>query len=158
MNNPIKQLSIIDESELKAALTLVQRVFLEFEAPDYSDEGIQHFKQFISFDTITQQLAAQELTLWAYFSNEATITGLIAVRLPNHISLLFVDKTFHRQGIARQLMKTATTYCQTVHMATQLTLNSSPYALDAYHHLGFIPTGSQQEVDGIIFTPMKKIL
>ncbi|EOL45166.1 GNAT family N-acetyltransferase [Enterococcus caccae] len=158
MYHLIKQLSTENEGELKEALTLVQDVFHEFEAPDYSNEGIEHFKQYISFDTIKQQIVAQDLIVWAYFANGTKITGMIALRLPNHISLLFVDKRFHKQGIARQLLETAFTYCQTVHNATQVTLNSSPYALDVYKHLGFVPTDNQHVIDGIIFTPMKKIL
>ncbi|MEI5990669.1 GNAT family N-acetyltransferase [Enterococcus crotali] len=158
MNHLIKQLSGTNESELKEALALTKDVFQEFEAPDYSNEGIEHFNQFISFDTINQQIAKHELMIWAYFSDRTNLTGMIALRLPNHLSLLFVDKSFHRQGIARQLLETVITYCQTVHKVTELTVNSSPYAFNAYKHLGFIPTDDQQEIDGIIFTPMKIIL
>lgn len=35
----------IKENELTNALDLVWRVFLEYEAPDYSEEGIQEFKR-----------------------------------------------------------------------------------------------------------------
>lgn len=158
MNHSIKQLSRTNKAELKVALALAQEVFQEFEAPDYSDEGIQQFNQFISFETIHQQIANQELMIWAYFSDKTTLTGMIALRLPNHISLLFVNKMFHRQGIARILMQTVAIHCQSVYMVAKLTLNSSPYAFNAYKHLGFIPTDNQQEIDGIIFTPMEKIL
>lgn len=158
MIHSIKLLSPISKVEVKKTLALVQSVFHEFEAPDYSAEGIEQFKQFISFDKIYQQIITKELMIWTYFSNEAKMTGMIALRLPNHILLLFVDKMFHKQGIARQLMETVATYCQTSHNVANLTLNSSPYALEAYKHLGFIPTDTQQEIDGIVFTPMKKIL
>ena len=33
--------------EMKDALNLVWRVFLEYEAPDYTDEGIKEFKKSI---------------------------------------------------------------------------------------------------------------
>ena len=35
-----------------------------------------------------------------------------------------------------------------------ITVNSSPYAVDAYERLGFCKKGEQQEKDGIIFVPM----
>lgn len=158
MNHSIKPLSITHETELKEALVLVQQVFQEFEAPDYSTEGIQQFKQFISLETIKRQIATKELMVWVCQSNESNIIGMIALRVPNHLSLLFVDKRVHKQGIARQLTEITTTYSQTVHGAAQITVNSSPYALAAYKHLGFTPIANQQESDGIIFTPMKKIL
>jgi len=37
----------IDSIKKHGALDLVWQVFLEFEAPDYSEEGIQEFKKFI---------------------------------------------------------------------------------------------------------------
>ena len=41
----------------------------------------------------------------------------------------------------------------------QITVNSSPYAVKVYEHLGFAKTGEQRESEnGIVFTPMKKLL
>lgn len=37
----------IDTPHIEDALTLVWRVFLEFEAPEYCDEGIDAFKRYI---------------------------------------------------------------------------------------------------------------
>ena len=36
-----------------------------------------------------------------------------------------------------------------------ITVNSSPYAVEVYRHLGFTPTGGEQNIDGLRFTPMK---
>ena len=35
------------------------------------------------------------------------------------------------------------------------TVNSSPYAVEIYRHLGFVPTDDEQSVDGLRFTPMQ---
>lgn len=35
----------IGENDIKDALSLVLRVFMEYEAPDYSDEGVETFKR-----------------------------------------------------------------------------------------------------------------
>ena len=37
----------IDEIQLTNAIDLIWSTFLQFEAPDYSEEGIQSFKDFI---------------------------------------------------------------------------------------------------------------
>ena len=41
-------------------------------------------------------------------------------------------------------------YAQQVFM-----VNSSPYAVEIYRHLGFVPTDDEQSVDGLRFTPMQ---
>ena len=38
--------------------------------------------------------------------------------------------------------------------ADRITLNSSRYALPFYLQYGFVPTDTEQNVDGFIFTPM----
>lgn len=38
----------IDELQLTDAIELIWSTFLQFEAPDYSKEGIQSFKDFIN--------------------------------------------------------------------------------------------------------------
>ena len=35
------------------------------------------------------------------------------------------------------------------------TVHSSPYAVEIYRHLGFVPTDSEQLTDGLRYTPMK---
>lgn len=39
-----------------------------------------------------------------------------------------------------------------------ITVNSSRYAISIYKNFGFEATSEEQQKDGIIFTPMKKIL
>jgi len=41
---------------------------------------------------------------------------------------------------------------------SNITVNSSPYALEVYHRLGFIDKDREQTVDGIRFTPMACLL
>ena len=36
----------------------------------------------------------------------------------------------------------------------EFTVNSAPYAVDIYRHLGFAETGPEQTINGIRFTPM----
>lgn len=35
------------------------------------------------------------------------------------------------------------------------TVNSSPYAVEVYRHLGFTPTNTEQLTNGIRYTPMR---
>lgn len=36
----------LQKKDIKAALDLVWRVFLEFDAPDYSQQGLEEFRSF----------------------------------------------------------------------------------------------------------------
>ena len=35
------------------------------------------------------------------------------------------------------------------------TIHSSPYAVEIYRHLGFVPMDTEQTADGIRYTPMR---
>ncbi|WP_313152112.1 GNAT family N-acetyltransferase [Lacrimispora sp.] len=146
----------IDSIKKYGALDLIWQVFLEFEAPDYSDEGIQEFKKFIDLNSIGQKISDNEMRFWGYFSGE-DIVGVAATRQPCHISLLFVDKKHHRQGIGRELFNTITSFYKAAGLYREMTVNSSPYAVEVYHKLGFADTDTEQLVNGIRFIPMKYI-
>lgn len=143
-----------DSIERSGALELVWRVFSEFEAPEYSEEGVQEFRGFIAPDAVKRRMSNNEMLFWGCYSGDH-LTGVIASRPPCHISLLFVDKQHHRKGIARRLLNTVLAYYQTNTPCKEMTVNSSPYAVKAYERLGFIATGTEQTFNGVRFTPMK---
>lgn len=152
-NYSIKKLETVD---LHDALHLVWDIFLEFEAPEYSDEGIQEFKDFIQLSAIMDMQAKAELFLWGCF-DENKVVGVIATKPPCHISLLFVNKNYHRKGIAGALYNTALDYYKMNSEYSVITVNSSPYAVEIYHRLGFVDTNTEQIVNGIRFIPMEHV-
>ena len=143
----------IDLEDVEEALRLVWRVFLAYEAPDYSEEGIQEFQRFIDLNEIKQKLADNQLQMWHCKNNGQTI-GVLAARLPCHISLLFVDGEYHQKGIARSLFNTIIEYYKSYNCEL-ITVNSSPYAKEIYHKLGFTDISAEQTINGIRFTPME---
>ena len=143
--------------EAAPAMELVLRVFSEFEAPDYSEEGIAEFKMFIELPLITGKIESGTLRLWGAFENKRMV-GVIAIKPPLHITLLFVDKHYHRRGIARRLYETVINDETVVLGHTRVTVNSSPYAVEIYRRLGFEPTDAEQTISGIRFTPMECVL
>lgn len=151
------QIRLLDASELEEALGLVWEVFQEFEAPEYSEEGVREFRGFIEPEAMRQRLENKEFLIWGCFRHSRMI-GVIASRPPCHISLLFVDKHFHRQGIAKALFNEMISYYRSYSEYTEVTVNSSPYAVDAYHRMGFTDATAEQELNGIRFLPMKRSL
>lgn len=72
--------------------------------------------------------------------------------------MMFVNKEYHRQGIARSLFQTVEQRCKSEDNISNITVNSSPYAIEFYHHLGFFNTDEEITVNGIRFTPMSYLL
>jgi len=93
------------------------------------------------------------IVFWGWYEN-GVLTGVIALRDLHHICLLFVDKAHHRRGIARGLYQKAMQHCQS-RGAKIITVNSSPYAAEAYRRLGFVDTDVEQTINGIRFIPME---
>ena len=142
--------------DLKPALELVNKVFTEFVAIDYSEQGKETFTSYLEnkYEEVAADIHAGNKKLWGYYK-EDKIVGVIGTRNTTHISLMFVDKNYHRQGIATQLFNTVISGLIINPDNKEITVNSSPYAVKVYEHLGFSKTDEQQEKDGIIFVPMK---
>lgn len=129
------------------ALALVWRVFLQYEAPDYTPEGVEEFRKSIQDGDYLARLR-----MYGAFLGE-TLVGVLATRNAGaHIALFFVEGAYHRRGIGRQLFEAA----RLAHPTGRMTVHSSPYARSVYHHLGFRDTMEEQVVNGLRFTPMER--
>jgi ribosomal protein S18 acetylase RimI-like enzyme len=95
-----------------------------------------------------------EMMLWGCFHNDKII-GVIAAKPPSHISLLFVDKQYHRQGIARTLYQKLIEHYSKDESCLEISVHSSLYAVDVYKKLGFTATDTEQQKNGLRFVPMK---
>jgi GNAT superfamily N-acetyltransferase len=150
------EIKLVKKGELQQALDLVRTVFQEFEGSDYSQAGVDQFYGFIQEESISKMIDAGEFKLWGCFSGPQII-GVIATKNTNHISLMFVDKAYHRQGIATRLFHTVLEDCIR-NKENFIEVNSSPYACGFYHALEFEDTGREKTVNSIRFTPMKYII
>lgn len=136
----------IDNTQISDALSLIWTTFLQFEAPDYSEEGMQSFKDFIKNEEIVQTLE-----FWGAYEKDE-LQGVIASNENRkHICCFFVKAQYHRQGIGRKLWE----YFLKNSQQAAITVNSSPYAVPVYHKLGFVDMDTEQLADGMRYTPMK---
>ena len=133
------------QEEMNEALDLVWKVFLEFEAPDYTEEGIKEFKK-----AIDDKVWVAEREFFGAFESDKLL-GVIATKDRNHIALFFVDGKYHKQGIGRKLYEKV----KELNKDGFFTVNSSPYAHEVYKRLGFVDTKEEQCVNGLRFYPMK---
>lgn len=137
---------------MKEAMALVWRVFQQFESPDYVPEGIETFRRFINCGDMAERQRTGEYTFWCA-RTDGTLAGVLGLREPAHVSLLFVDAPYHRRGTATRLMEKAVRNAVS-RGAEEMTVNSSPYAVGFYRRFGFIDDSGEQTRDGIRFTPM----
>ena len=86
------------------------------------------------------------------------LAGVIAIKPPLYITLLFVDKQYHRRGIARKLFETVINDETITSGHDRITVHSSPYAVNIYRRMGFEPTDTEQIINELRFTPMELVL
>ena len=145
------------EKDWEPAMRLAWETFLLFEAEEYSEEGIENFRDFISDRWLKNLFLKGEYQMMVALDKEK-IAGFITLRNRCHISLLFVDKDYHRQGIGTALICKLSEYLRSEMGVDYMTVDSAPYAVEFYHHLGFWDLAPRQEKHGIIYTSMKKNL
>jgi GNAT superfamily N-acetyltransferase len=143
----------LPEAMIPEAMNLVWRVFSEYEKPVYPREGVQVFWDFIQTNSIREQ-CNNGMQIWGAFCG-ANLAGILASRNRTHICLLFVEKEYHRRGIAKKLFQTF--LASLGDLTAPVTVNSSPYAVPVYQKLGFTAAGPEQIDNGIIFRPMQYI-
>ena len=144
----------IKRNEWNMAMQLAWDTFLIYEAPDYNDEGIKNFHEFVKGDELRNMFVLGDYYALGAFDENDVIIGILGIRKHWHISLLFVDGAFHHQGIATQLLRTAFTDA-TAEGVEEMTVFSAPFAVDFYHKLGFTDLDEEKTADGIRYTPMK---
>lgn len=167
--------------EWESAMALAWRTFLHFEASDYTPQGVDSFLDFISDTTLnrmfimgnyrlfvavekvqqTYNVRAEEKSSAEDSGKDGTLTreeekivGLVSLREGNHISLLFVDEKYHKQGIGRALLNYVATYLYEEKGKIFCTVNAAPYAVEFYKKIGFHAVKPEESKDGIRFTPM----
>lgn len=146
----------VNPNEVDEALELALEVFLEFEAPDYKPQGVETFKGFISDEKLVRGFKQGICPMYVACDN-GEIIGFIGMREnKTHINLVFVKKEYHRKGVATDIFRYLLSDLRKENPAlSEITLNSSPYGLPFYLHLGFVPQSEELEEDGIRYTPMK---
>ena len=143
--------------EESGVVGLVLKVFAEFVAPRYSDEGVAEFKKYVNVKALEDRFRSGNPILLAECG--ARTVGVIEMRDDCHVALLFVENAYQRQGIAKELVRRAIAVCrQRNRELKKVTVNSSPNAFDAYRRIGFTGAREEKTVNGICFIPMELAL
>jgi len=141
--------------DVRPALDLALKVFMEFEAPWYEPVAAVNFrKDCIDNQRYIDSLMSGENVMFVTL-RDGNIIGMVAER-NGHIWLLFVDSAFHRQGIATALMNDIVCVLK-LKGYNKIFLDSLPYTVPFYLNLGFHQIGEVKNEYGCIVTPMEYI-
>lgn len=143
---------LAQQDDWQKAMDLAWKTFLQYEADDYTEEGIQNFKDFITDNELFRSFLNGKYILFVACRGGQVI-GMVSVRNGNHISLLFVDEEFHRQGVGRALLNYVFEFVK-AKSCHSITVFAAPYGVEFYHRIGFEDLGAERHRDGIRYTPM----
>ncbi len=143
--------------EWKPAMMMVWKTFMKFEAPDYTEEGIREFFEFITDDDIYTAFLKDTYKVMVAL-DKGRIIGVGTIRNNNILSLLFVDEEYHRMGVGSVLVELLSDFVKKTKDEKTFIVKAAPYAVGFYLKNGFSATGPEQEKAGIRVTPMEKIL
>ncbi|MEE8591615.1 MAG: GNAT family N-acetyltransferase [Spirochaetia bacterium] len=148
---------IMNEDDAESVSALIHLAFQQFIADTYTARGIKHFRKNTSKQAMLRRKLKNQLIVVAEADDK--ISGMIAVRKGNHITLLFVAPEFHRTGIGTLLFQDALNHMKaTMPDLRTVTVNSSQYALPFYTRLGFTVKRSAYLHKGMKITPMELLL
>jgi GNAT superfamily N-acetyltransferase len=150
----ICQVQEFKAGEEKQISRFIREVFDEFVAPDYPESGNKFFYDYIQPKNIRKRIKEENNLIFTCKSDQK-IVGVLGIRDKYHISLLFVDKTFHGRGIGGKLIRhyIAGILEPGIH---ELTVHASPYSTGIYERLGFSRETDWKEANGIRYLPMRK--
>jgi GNAT superfamily N-acetyltransferase len=87
----------------------------------------------------------------------ASAIGVVEIRNPAHIGLLFICPDHQGRGVGRSLCKTAfEAAARMLPRPTKVTVKSAPGAVAFYEKLGFLVAGAMTDFKGIRFVPMER--
>ena len=147
------QIRPLDPADLPACARLLRAAAIEFIVHESPPEGACTFLRENDEDGIRGYVAAGHVYHVAQDGGE--IAGFIAIRNNSHVFHLFIDKRWHRQGLARRLWEVARTATLARRGSGVFTVNSSNHAVPVYAALGFVRTAPTQCVKGLYFNPMR---
>lgn len=154
MESPDYQIRLMESGEEAQVCKLVERVFMQSEASEFSQPGVSRFLSYVNPVRMAERVA-QDLSFVLVSAAADIPVGMVEVRNYSHIALLYVDDEHQRRGLASQLLDQAISMCREKNPALRrITVNASPIGLPVYARWGFHPIGDELEMDGVRFTHM----
>ena len=144
-----------EDRDLPAMARLFRASALEYIVHDSPREGACSFLRENDEEGLRGFVRSGHFYHVAFEAGE--LAGFIAIRNNDHLYHLFVDRRWHRQGLARRLWDVARAAALARGGAGSFTVNASSFAVPVYEAFGFERTGPLQCVKGLKVNPMRFI-
>ena len=146
-------LRVVNTADAALASALVQLSFLELAGGDWEPEAHQSFLNESSPIALSEALNTSIYAAGAFVAD--AMVGFLLMPKPSHLSMLFVHPDYLRQGIARQLWERARGHVEANFPEIKtIELNATPYAVDFYRSVGFVPISTEFTISGCRATRM----
>ena len=122
---------------------------------DPSGAGAEEFLASVSEAAERQYLESPRYFYIVAEEDDGSLAGFIAMRDNTHLCHLFVTRSLHRTGVARQLWRQAREEAVRRGNAGEFTVNSSLNAIPVYQAFGFVQSGAVTTFRGVSFMPMR---
>jgi GNAT superfamily N-acetyltransferase len=130
-------------ADAEIASALVHRSFTELAARDWKPRACAVFLDESSPARMRTALESPAFAAGA-FSDDAALTGLVLMRRPAVLDMLFVHPHWVRRGIGRHLWERARSHLEVTFEAVKtVELNATPCAVVFYRSLGFAPISAE---------------
>jgi GNAT superfamily N-acetyltransferase len=127
----------VDQADVEAISALVQLSFTELASRDWEPNARKVF--LAESSPASMRAAPKPAYAVAAFDGERPV-GFISMPKPTAVGLLFVHPRYLRRGIGRALWEQARAFMEKTYPETEtVEVNSTPYALEFYRSVGFVP-------------------
>ena len=142
-----------EDADLPVMARLLRASALEYIVHESPPEGACTFLRENDEDGLRGYARAGHVYHVALDGGE--LAGFVAIRNNDHVFHLFVDRRWHRQGLARRLWEAARVAAVKRGAGGSFTVNASNHAVPVYQAFGFERTAPTQCVKGLYFNPMR---
>ena len=150
----LTEIRAFEPTDAAAASFMVMAAFHAAVAPHYPQGGVDAFTAYADALPLARRPRAGHRTWVVHEDGE--ILGLVELRLPAHVAMLFVAPAAQRRGLGRRLLDHAAAFVASQEpRPDEITVHASPNAVAFYERSGFIASGPEREKDGVRFTPMR---
>lgn len=142
-----------EDPDLPAMALLLRACALEYIVHESPPEGACTFLRENDEEGLRAYVRAGHVYHVAY--DGAGLAGFVGIRGGDHVFHLFVDRRWHRRGLARRLWEHARSDAAGRGAGGSFTVNASNFAVPVYEAFGFERTAPTQCVKGLYFNPMR---
>ena len=136
------------QSDALAVSTLVAGLSEYFASGPVSQIS-QEFWNSISVEAVTERIISPDYICFVAEDIHG-LSGFVAFRSPSHLLHLFVASHAQSRGLGKLLWQKVLDQSA----CSQITVNSSVFAIPFYQRLGFERVGPDKSEDGISYSPM----